>query len=136
MNLLFMIILASYFLICFITYAYLYKIRNLISYHFGMNLAMSSGGVMGIAVGTILGSLVPAHYTVITIIATVVGIVIGALFGALVDYQSLLTGVSSGLMAGVMGPMIGVMASDMGMIAFCTILVYLTFGLLCFSIRS
>ena len=53
------------------------------------------------------------------------GIVIGALFGALVDYQSLLTGVSSGLMAGIMGPMIGVMASDMGMIAFCTILVYL-----------
>ena len=59
MNLLFMIlILESYFLICFITYAYLYKIRNLISYHFGMNLAMSSGGVMGIAIGTILGSAI------------------------------------------------------------------------------
>ncbi|RLL43850.1 hypothetical protein D8M04_13150 [Oceanobacillus piezotolerans] len=90
---------------------------------------------MGIAVGTILGAVFPAHYTLITVIATIVAMVIGALFGGLVDYQSLLTGISSCLMAGIMGPMIGVVA-DIGMISFCSFLVYLTFGLLCFSIRS
>lgn len=100
-----------------------------------MNIAMTSSGVMGIAVGTVLGYEFPAHYTVITIVTTLLAIIIGAIFGALVDYQTLLSGVSSGLMAGIMGPMIGVVA-DLGLIAFCTILVYIMFGLLFYSIRS
>lgn len=109
--------------------------KYLISYHFGMNIAMTSSGVMGIAVGTLLGYAFPAHYSLITIITTLIAILIGAIFGALVDYQTLLSGVSSGLMAGIMGPMIGVVA-DLTLVMFCTLLVYAMFGLLCFSIRS
>jgi len=100
-----------------------------------MNLAMLSSGMMGIAIGTILGHAFPAHYTIVTIFSTFIAILIGAIFGALVDYQTLLSGISGGLMAGIMGPMIGVVA-DFGLITFCTILVYLTFALLCFSVRS
>ncbi len=100
-----------------------------------MNIAMTSGGVMGIAVGTLLGYSFPGHYSLITIVATIIAIVIGAIFGALVDYQTLLSGVSSGLMAGIMGPMIGVIA-DLSLVTFCTILVYASYCLLCFSIRS
>ena len=100
-----------------------------------MNLAMASSGVMGIAVGTVLGFAFPSHYTWITIITTVIAIIIGAIFGALVDYQTLLTGIANGIMAGIMGPMIGVIA-DFGLLTFITILVYFLFGILCFSIRS
>ncbi|RLL42065.1 hypothetical protein D8M04_15900 [Oceanobacillus piezotolerans] len=135
MSLLIILISVSYFIVCFVSYSYLYKVKNLIGYHLGMNLAMSSSGVMGIAVGTVLGYAFPAHYTLITIAATVIAVIIGAIFGALVDYQTLLSGISSGLMAGVMGPMIGVVA-DLGLVTFTTILVYFTFGILCFSLRS
>ncbi len=100
-----------------------------------MNIAMTSSGIMGIAVGTLLEYGFPGHYTLVTIIATIIAIFIGMLFGALVDYQTLLSGVSSGIMSGIMGPMIG-MAADLPLIAFCTILVYASFALLCFSVRS
>ena len=135
MNILLVFILVSYFLVCFVSYSVLLKVKYLISYHLGMNIAMTSSGVMGIAVGTVLGFAFPAHYTEITIITTLLAIIIGAIFGALVDYQTLLSGVSMGLMAGIMGPMIGVVA-DLGLIAFCTILLYSMFALLCFSVRS
>ena len=128
-------ILVSYLIVCVTTYSFLYKLKSLISYHLGMNIAMTTSGVMGISIGTVLGFGFPAHYTLITILTTVLAILIGAIFGALVDYQTLLSGVSSGIMAGIMGPMIGVMA-DFGLVAFCTILVYVSFGFLCFSIRS
>ncbi|KMY43264.1 hypothetical protein AC622_02500 [Bacillus sp. FJAT-27916] len=135
MSLLIILITASYFIVCFVSYSFLYKVRNLIGYHLGMNLAMSSSGVMGIAVGTVLGFTFPGYYTEVTIFTTAIAMIIGAFFGALVDYQTLLSGISSGLMAGIMGPMIGVVA-DLGLITFSTVLVYFTFGLLCFSIRS
>ena len=135
MSSLLLIILVSYFLVCFISYTFLLKSRVEISYHLGMNIAMTSSGVMGIAVGTLLGNTFPASYTFITVITTILAIIIGAIFGALVDYQTLLSGISSGLMAGIMGPMIGVM-SGLDMIMFCTILVYIMFALICFSIQS
>lgn len=135
MNILIFIILLSYLLVCSISYTFLKKIKYLISYHLGMNIAMTSSGVMGIAVGTLLGYAFPAHYSAITIVTTTLAIIIGAIFGALVDYQTLLTGVSSGLMAGIMGPMIGVVA-NLPLVTFCTILVYVMFALLCFSVRS
>ncbi|MFP3917348.1 hypothetical protein U5N28_05990 [Lysinibacillus telephonicus] len=135
MSILILIILISYFLVCSISYTFLKKLKYLISYHLGMNIAMTSSGVMGIAIGTLLGYAFPAHYTTITIATTLIAILIGAIFGALVDYQTLLSGVSSGLMAGIMGPMIGVVA-DLPLITFCTILVYAMFALLCFSVRS
>lgn len=135
LNLIFWLILMSYFIVCFATYTFLYKIKFLISYHLGMNIAMLSSGVMGLAVGVVLGSAFPSHYTLVTIFVTMIAMIIGAVFGALVDYQTLLSGVSGGLMAGIMGPMIGVMA-DFSFITFCTILTYIIFGMLCLSVRS
>ena len=96
---------------------------------------MTSSGIMGIAVGTILVYGFPGHYTLNTIVSTIVAIFIGVVFGALVDYQTLLSGISSGIMSGLMGPMIG-MAADLPLVAFCTVLVYASFALLCFSVRS
>jgi len=130
-----LLILCSFIIVTLISYRFLYRIKELIGYHFGMNVAMLSSGVIGIAAGTVLGYTFPAHYTMITIVATLFAMAVGVLFGSLVDYQTLLSGVTSGLMAGIMGPMIGVVA-DFGLIAFCTILVYLSFGLICFSVRS
>lgn len=135
MSLFFGVILISYFVVCFATFTFLYKIKFLISYHLGMNIAMLSSGVMGLAIGAILGNAFPSHYTLVTITATVIAVIIGAIFGALVDYQTLLSGVSGGIMAGIMGPMLGVMA-DFGIVIFCTILVYGVFGMLCLSVRS
>lgn len=135
MSLLILFILISFLFVCLVSYSFFRKMKYLISYHLGMNIAMTSSGVMGIAIGTLLGYAFPAHYTLITIIATLLAILVGAFFGALVDYQTLLTGVSSGLMAGFMGPMIGVVA-DFSLVMFCTLLVYVIFGLLCFSVRS
>jgi len=135
LSLLILFILISFLFVCLVSYSFFRKMKYLISYHLGMNIAMTSSGVMGIAIGTLLGYAFPAHYTLITIIATLLAILVGAFFGALVDYQTLLTGVSSGLMAGFMGPMIGVVA-DFSLVMFCTLLVYVIFGLLCFSVRS
>ncbi|WP_144061525.1 hypothetical protein [Bacillus sp. 1NLA3E] len=129
------LVLLSYLVVGAASYRYLYKIKQIIGYHFGMNIAMTSSMIMGIGVGTILGYQFPAYYTWITIITTIIAIFLGSLFGALVDYQTLITGVFSGIMSGIMGPMIGVMA-DLGLIVFITILVFFTFGLLCFSVRS
>ncbi|PLT32132.1 hypothetical protein CUU64_20685 [Bacillus sp. V5-8f] len=129
------VIFVSYFVTAIVSYFYLRKSRNLISYHFGMNIAMTSSGVMGISCGIILGSQFPLLYTEVTILTLLISICVGAIFGALVDYQTMVTGVSSGIMAGVMGPMLGVSAT-VPMIIIGTLLVFLSFGLLCFSLRS
>ncbi|MFY3790854.1 hypothetical protein ACOQFO_03955 [Ureibacillus sp. MALMAid1270] len=129
------LILLSYVLVCVVSYMYLRKIRYQISYHLGMNVAMTSSGIIGISVGTLLVYGFPGHYSMITIFTTILAILIGVIFGALVDYQTLLSGVSGGIMSGLMGPMIG-MAADLSLVAFCTLLVYVSFALLCFSVRS
>lgn len=125
----------SYFVIAAVAYIYLRKSRYLISYHFGMNIAMTSSGVMGISCGTVLAHQFPLYYSGVTIAATLIAMLIGIWFGSLVDYQTLLTGASSGIMAGVMGPMLGV-AADLVLLVFVTLLVFLSFALLCFSLRS
>lgn len=135
MSLFIVLILFSYFLVCTVSYLFLRKIKYQISYHLGMNLAMTSSGIMGIAIGTLLVYGFPGHYTMITIITTIIAILVGIIFGALVDYQTLLSGVSSGIMSGLMGPMIG-MAADIPLVTFCTILLYASFAMLCFSVRS
>lgn len=130
-------LLLSYVLVGGWAFAVLYPSRHLISYHMGMNLAMVSGGVIGMTTGIVLGDLFPTHYALVTIIGTLLAIFAGIVFGALVDYQTLITGVASGIMSGLMGPMVGVMAGQsLALILFCSLLVYLSFGLLCFSLRS
>lgn len=129
------VLFVSYFITAAVSYFYLRKARNLISYHFGMNIAMTSSGVMGISCGIILGSQFPLFFSEVTVLTLIIAVTVGAIFGSLVDYQTLLTGVSSGIMAGVMGPMLGA-AANFTLIVVSTLLVFLSFGLLCFSLRS
>lgn len=130
-------LLMTYWLTAGAAYVCFAKARHLIGYHLGMNLAMTSSGVIGIATGIALGSLFPAHFAWITVLTTLLAILAGVSFGALVDYQTLITGVSSGIMAGLMGPMIGVMADEpLVLVLFSGGLLYLSFGMLCFSMRS
>lgn len=129
------ILFISYFIVATGSYFYLRKSRNLISYHFGMNIAMTASGAMGISCGVILGYQFPMYYTEIIILTLIIAILIGAIFGALVDYQTMVTGISSGIMSGVMGPMLGV-AADLPMLIVSTLLVFLSFSLICFSLRS
>ena len=129
------VLLVSYLITAFVSYGYLRKARNLISYHFGMNIAMTSSGVMGISTGILLGSQFPLFFSAVTVVTLIIAVSVGAIFGSLVDYQTLLTGVSSGIMAGVMGPMLGA-AADFSLLVVATLLVFLSFGLLCFSLRS
>lgn len=129
------IMFICYFAVASVSYNYLYKSRKLISYHFGMNIAMTASGVMGIGCGMILAQQFPLQYSTVTIISTLIAVTIGALFGSLVDYQTLITGIASGIMAGIMGPMVGVVA-DLLLLLFVTILVFVSFTLLCFSLRS
>lgn len=119
------------------SYLSFYKYRKVIGYHLGMNIAMTSSGVMGIGTGIILGYLYPDYYAIVTIVTTMVAMITGMVFGALVDYQTLLTGVSSGIMSGIMSPMLGAHTSQpLILIVFATALVFFSYALLCFSIRS
>lgn len=131
------ILLSSYVLAAAAAYLFLYKSRLLIGYHLGMNLAMTSSGVLGISIGAVLGTIYPLSFTEVAVVSALIAGAAGGVFGAMVDYQTLMTGVTNGVMAGLMGPMIGVMASDAALTqAFCTLLVYGGFTMLCYSVRS
>ncbi|HZG55960.1 hypothetical protein [Paenibacillus sp.] len=131
------VLLISYSVAAGAAYRFLYLRRLLIGYHLGMNMAMTSAGVLGISVGALLGTLYPLAFTEMALLSAAAAAVAGGLFGAMVDYQTFLTGVTSGVMSGLMGPMLGVMASDPDLtIALCTVLVYGGFSLLCYSVRS
>ena len=131
------ILLFSYLLAAVAAYLFLYKARLLIGYHLGMNMAMTSSGVLGISIGAVLGTIFPLSFTEVAVVSALLAALAGGVFGALADYQTLLTGVTSGVMSGLMGPMLGIMASDAALTqAFCTLLVYGGFGMLCYSVRS
>lgn len=124
-------------IITFASYWYLYKVRNLIGYHLGMNIAMISSGVFGLALGSVLGARFYIHPEWTIIVTTLIAMLTGILFGSLVDYQTLISGISSGIMGGLMGPMISFhIHNPFPIMLFCTLLVFLTFGLLCFSIKA
>lgn len=95
------------FLLTAILYYYLYRIKKLIGFQLGMNIAMVIGGMVAIASGVLLISQYPFHFTEITMVSTLIGMIVGGAFGALFDYQTFLTGFTNGLMIGMMAPMIG-----------------------------
>lgn len=131
------ILLISYLVVAVAAYLVLCRSRLLIGYHLGMNMAMTSSGVLGISTGAVLGSIYPLSFTEVAVASALFAALVGGLYGALVDYQTLLTGVTNGVMSGLMGPMIGMMASDVALTqAFCTLLVFGGFGMLCYSLRS
>jgi len=96
----------NFFVVAFLYY-YLYRIRKLIGFQLGMNIAMVIGGMIAIASGILLISQYPFHYTEITIVSALIGMIVGGAFGAMFDYQTFLTGFTNGLMIGIMAPMIG-----------------------------
>ncbi|AJS58834.1 hypothetical protein [Paenibacillus sp. IHBB 10380] len=120
-----------------IAYIYLNKLRKIIGYHLGMNIAMTTSGVYGLAIGAVLGAQYHQSSSVVTIATTLLAVLIGVLFGSLIDYQTLVAGVTSGIMSGLMGPMLGMHSNDPMLIAvFCTILVPVSSFMLCYSVKS
>ncbi|CAM4461999.1 hypothetical protein [Paenibacillus tarimensis] len=120
-----------------LAFGYLFKVKNLISYHLGMNIAMTSAGTGGLAIGAVLGAWLYNYSTLAVVAATLLAIAIGAVFGSLVDYQTVVTGITSGVMSGLMGPMLGMHMQDPILIAaFCTLAACLSFVLLCVSVRA
>lgn len=95
-----------------LAYIYLFKIRKLIGFQLGMNIAVIIGGFFSIVAGIVLIYEFPFHFTLITIICTLTGMLLGSLFGALFDFQTLLTGYVNGLMMGIMAPMVGAAAKQ------------------------
>ncbi|MDQ0230444.1 hypothetical protein [Metabacillus malikii] len=106
------LILYGNILLITMTYLYLFKIRKLIGFQLGMNIANLAGGSFAIVTGVILIYQFPLQFVFITILSTLLGMFVGALFGGLFDYQTLLTGYLNGLMMGLMAPMIGAVASN------------------------
>ena len=109
-----------------VTYLYLFKLRKLIGFQLGMNIANMAGGFFAIVTGVILIYQFPLKFVMITILVTIVGMLVGALFGGLFDYQTLMTGYTNGLMMGIMAPMVGAAAKNS--------LIFLTFIELIFLI--
>ncbi|MGF7050533.1 prepilin signal peptidase PulO-like enzyme (type II secretory pathway) [Paenibacillus sp. DS2015] len=119
-----------------IAYVYLHRFRQLIGYHLGMNIAMTTSGVYGLAIGAVLGLQYHHNTAIVTITTTLLAVLIGILFGSLIDYQTLLAGATSGIMAGLMGPMLGMHSNDPMLIAvFCTLLVPVASFMLCYSVK-
>lgn len=59
------LLLISYFCVMTFSYFFLNRIRDLFGYHLGMNMAMASSGVIGLAGGINLLYLFPTHYTLV-----------------------------------------------------------------------
>lgn len=93
-------------------YVYLIKVRKLIGFHLGTNLATMLGGSLAIVTGVILIYQFPLQFVFVTMVTTLLGMSVGALIGALFDYQALLTGYANGLMMGIMSPMVGAAAKN------------------------
>ncbi|MEH7239235.1 hypothetical protein [Bacillus sp. JJ1562] len=102
----FVLFVCNFFVAAFL-YLYLYKVRKLIGFQLGMNIAIIIGGMMAIVSGILLIIQFPFHYTEVTIASTLLGMIIGGIYGAMFDYQTFLTGFTNGLMMGIMSPMIG-----------------------------
>lgn len=106
-----LLLFANIMLISFV-YVYLIKVRKLIGFHLGTNLATMLGGSLAIVTGVILIYQFPLQFVFVTMVTTLLGMSVGALIGALFDYQALLTGYANGLMMGIMSPMVGAAAKN------------------------
>lgn len=93
-------------------YSYVYRRRRIIGFQLGMNIAVTSGGIVALASGVLLIFQYPFHFTWITMFATLIGMLGGAMFGILFDYQTMLTGLVNGMMIGLMAPMVGSIIND------------------------
>ncbi|MHA6250876.1 hypothetical protein [Oceanobacillus sp. CAU 1775] len=125
------------FLVIAVLYFYLYRIRKLIGFQLGMNIAMLMGGMVALASGVILSLQYPFHFTEITIISAVIGMIVGGAFGAMFDYQTFVTGFTNGLLIGIMAPMIGaVMDNSRIFLVFVEILLGVSIALVVISRKS
>lgn len=108
----FISVLYGNFVLFIVLYIFIFKLRRMIGFHLGMNIAIVTGGLIALTSGILLIFQYPFLFTFITILATCIGMVTGAIFGALFDYQTMLTGLINGLMAGIMAPMLGAIMTE------------------------
>ncbi len=117
-------------------YFHIRKIRKLIGFQLGMNIAMVVGGLAALSTGILLILQFPLYFTPVTIVSTFVGMSIGTLFGLLFDYQTALTGFTNGVFMGVMAPMIGALIETyISFIIFLESLLIVSLVLVMISIR-
>ena len=91
-------------------YLWLFRRKESIDFHIGMNVAMVAGGGLALGTGVFLIYEFPFNYMEVTGIATLTGMIAGGLFGRLFGKQTMLSGYVCGLMTGMMAPMVGAAA--------------------------
>lgn len=103
-----MLILQFLFAACM--YLWMFRRKELISLHIGMNFAMIAGGGLSLGTGILLIYVYPFHYMEVAGVTTLIGMAAGGLFGRLFNRQTMLSGYVCGFMTGMMAPMIGAAA--------------------------
>lgn len=106
------LLLYGNFSILILVYLHLLKIKKLVGFQLGMNIAVIAGGLFAMSTGIVLIYEYPLQFVSMTIIAATLGMITGGLFGTLFDYQTMLTGYANGLMSGIMAPMVGAAAKQ------------------------
>ncbi|WP_318618025.1 hypothetical protein [Sporosarcina sp. YIM B06819] len=98
------------FLFAAVMYLWMFRRKELISLHIGMNVAMVAGGGLSLGTGILLIYKYPFYYMEVTGVTTLIGMAAGGLFGRLFHRQAMLSGYVCGFMTGMMAPMIGAAA--------------------------
>jgi hypothetical protein len=134
-------------------YIIMYKKRKVFSDHFGMIMAACSSGILSFNIAMLIYFLFPFDLSYISFVTTMIGGLVGILFGSLVKFQSLLSGFFQGVVGGMMGTMLSAVIQnpslcslpsssinslEQNMVAFSlfgTVLMFITMGLLYYSLR-
>ncbi|UFJ39180.1 hypothetical protein LOK74_13990 [Brevibacillus humidisoli] len=136
-NWLWWIILLCCFGATAVCYLFFYRYRQSVGFHVAMNLAMTSSTLLGTTSGIVIGYQFSESYAFAAIATTFIAAAVGALFGSLGDQQTVLAGLSSGTMTGMMSPMLGAHAGQpLGLLLFSTALLFICFGLFCYSHKT
>jgi heme/copper-type cytochrome/quinol oxidase subunit 2 len=75
----------------------------------GMMIAMTTGMMSSLLVGTVLGTMTNGQLVIPTIYSMIVGMVVGYCTGTPISLMAALDGLLAGIMGGMMGAMLGVM---------------------------
>lgn len=119
------IFLVSMLIINILTSFIIYKIltikKKVFNDRFGMIMAMSLSGVIGLSIAINIQFLIPKPSVIMLIFTVLAGGLIGVQIGSLVKFQSLLAGYSHGVIGSLMGNMVGAVVKDP---ALCSLPVY------------
>lgn len=107
-----MLLIASIVLVVLLTsycIYYTYRQREQLTCMAGMMIAMTTGMMSSITLGTVLGILLNRDLTLSIIIAVIIGMISGYAAGKPITLMAAMDGLMAGVMGGMMGGMLGVM---------------------------